>query len=97
MALLLIGGLFALYLLYAGLRFYRNMDWDEPVESSPDVGALRKKEAELLHIQDVLRQAQAAGKLSPQVVEEFVRYCDAQIREMKAIQSAWKRQRQDRK
>lgn len=69
----------SLWALYSGWRFYRQVDWEEPAEYTPDMAALRKREAEILHIQDFLEAARAEGKLSQRVVDEFNRYAEAEI------------------
>ena len=97
MPLWILGTVGAVYLLYTGWRFYRKMDWDEPPESSPDFGAMRRKQAELQHVQDVLLEAHDQGKLSKDLIAEFNRYCDAEIREMDAVKSDWEKQRKIRK
>jgi hypothetical protein len=90
MFLIIMGWIFALILLYGGWMFYRSMDWEEPAEPSPDLRAMRKKEVELLHIQDVLMEAGEQGKISKQVIEEYQRYCETEIQGMKSIEKAWR-------
>ncbi len=65
--------------LYSGWRFYKQVDWNEPAISTPDMGALRKREAELLHIQSFLEEAHAQGKLSQGLLDEFNRYYEAEV------------------
>jgi hypothetical protein len=97
MTLLLIGSIGALYLFYKGLSFYRSMDWDEPPESSPDFGAMRKKQAELLHVQDVLTQAHEAGKISQALLAEFNCYVESEVEAMKTLQLDWEKKRHARR
>lgn len=68
-----------LWVLYSGWRFYRHVNWEEAPVSTPDVGALRKREAEILHIQEFLQEAQAEGKISQTLLEEFNRYCEKEV------------------
>jgi len=77
------------WVLYMGIRFYRSADWDEPAESSPDFGEMRKKEAQLLHVQDVLQEACDLGKLSKTALEEYIRYADMEITHMNTIKKDW--------
>ena len=93
MFLLILGWITGLTLLYGGWKFYRSIDWDEAPEPSPDLRAMHKKEAELLHIQDLLMDASEQGKLSKQVIEEYQRYCEAEIQGMKSIEKAWRDRR----
>jgi len=76
-----------LWALYMGVRFYRSANWDEPAESSPDFAERRKKEAQLLLVQDVLQEACDLGKLSKTALEEFNRYAESEIEQMKKVQS----------
>ncbi len=80
-------------LLYLGIRFYKKMDWEEPAEASPDLKAMHKRQAELLHIQDVLVGAYREGKLSQNVVDEFNRYCEKEIQALNAVETAWNERR----
>ena len=80
----LIVALLAAWALYSGWRFYKHVDWDEPAVSTPDVGALRKREAELLHIQGFLEEARSQGKLSQGLLDEFNRYLDAEVADLRA-------------
>ena len=90
MLLILVGILIGGWILYTGWKFYRTIDWEEPAEPSPDLRVMHKKEAELLHIQELLTEACEAGKLSHKMVEEFNRYCDAEIEGMRKVETAWK-------
>jgi hypothetical protein len=78
------------WLLYMGWKFYRRTDWEEPADPSPDLQGMHKREAELLHIQDVLEQAHAEGKLSAGVIDEFNRYCESEISAQREAEMAWK-------
>ena len=93
MLLLVIGILTALWLAYAGWKFYYTMDWEDQPESSPDLRGMHKKEAELMHIQEVLAEAVEHGKLSGQARDEFNRFCEAEIADMRKIENAWKNRR----
>ena len=75
-----------LWVLYMGVRFYRSANWDEPAESSPGFAEMRKKEAQLLLVQDVLQEACDLGKLSKTALEEFSRYAESEIEQMKKAQ-----------
>ena len=76
-----------LWVIYSGWRFYRQVNWDEAPVSTPDMGALRKREAELLHTQEVLEDSHAQGKLSSTLVEEYNRFCDGELKEIHSITS----------
>jgi hypothetical protein len=56
----------------------------------PDLQGMHKRQAELQHIQEVLESAAADGHLSAQVVNEFNRYCEAEMEKMRNIETAWK-------
>jgi hypothetical protein len=71
-----------IWALYSGWRFYRQVNWDEPAVSTPDYGAMRKREAELQHIQEFLEDAVTQGKLSRTFIEEFNRFCDGERAEI---------------
>ena len=90
MVMAILGLIIALWLLYSGWKFYRQINWDEAPEPSPDLQGMRKKQAELMHIQDVLSEAADKGKLSRAVVEEFNRYSEGEIAAMQAVETAWK-------
>ena len=64
-------------------------DWNEPAESSPDFGRMRKKEAQLLLVQDVLQEACDLGKLSKAALEEYIRYAEMETAQMQAVKKAW--------
>jgi hypothetical protein len=76
--------LLVVWALYSGWRFYKQVNWDEPPVSTPDVGALRKREAELLHIQGFLEEAHAHGKLSQGLLDEFNGYYEAEVAALRA-------------
>jgi hypothetical protein len=90
MLLSLTGLLLAGWLMRSAWKFYHTIDWEEAPEPSPDLQTMRKKSAELRHIAEVLSEAQAAGKLSQRLVEEFTRYSDAEIKELETVENAWK-------
>jgi len=79
--------------LFMGWKFYRSMDWEEPVEPSPDLQAMHKREGQLLMVQDILEEAASQGKLSQGVVDEFSRYSESEIHEIRAVETAWKNRR----
>ena len=54
---------------------------------------MRKKEAQLLHVQDVLQEACDLGKLSKTALEEYTRYADMEIAQMKAVRDEWDKRR----
>ena len=90
MFLIISGSLLAMCFLLIGWKFYQSIDWEEPAEPSPDLRAMHKKEAELMHIQEVLEEAAAQKKISDQVVEEFNRYCETEINGMRSIEKDWR-------
>ncbi len=90
MALSLIFVLICCWLFWNALKFYRHMNWNEPAESSPDFKAMRKKEAELVHIQEVLESAHKEGKISDALVHEFNQFYEREAAELKAEESLWK-------
>jgi hypothetical protein len=90
MFLITAGVLLATWMAVTAWKFYGTIDWDEPAEPSPDLRAMYKKEAELVHIAEILADAHREGKISAGVLEEFTRYAEAEIGEMKAIELAWK-------
>lgn len=91
MGLLLLIVLGSLGLLYAGVTFYQTIDWNEPVEPGPDLRLMRKKEAELLHMEDLLTEARRQGKISRGALEEFHRYSTGEIQAMKTMEIAWQK------
>ena len=93
MFLIVLGGLLAAGIAVAGWKFYGSIDWEEPPEPSPDLRAMHKKEAELMHIQEVLEEAARQKKISPPVMEEIKRYCEAEIQEMRTVERAWRNRR----
>ena len=96
MFLILAGSVLGFWLLHMGWKFYRNIDWNEPPEPSPDLQAMHKKEAELLHIRELLTKAGVQGKLSQKVVDEFNHYCEAEIEGFRAVETAWKNRRKQK-
>ncbi len=78
---------------YTAHKFYRRMDWDEPAEASPDLQAMHKRQAELLHTQEILEEAAAQGKLSQDAAEEFRRFCASELDAMTTVERAWKERR----
>ena len=66
------------------------------MESSPDFAEMRKKEAQLLHVQDILQEAYDHGKLSKAALEEYIRYAETEIAQMKAVQKTWEERKQKR-
>ena len=79
----------AISFFYAGVKFYKRMDWQEKPEFSPDLRQMHKKQKELRHIQDLLADAKADGKLSTQIIEEFNRYSENEIQAMESVEKAW--------
>ena len=76
--------LLGVWVLYSGWRFYRQVDWDEPALPTPDLGELHKREAQLLHIQEFLEEARAQGKLSQALIDEYNRFCDAELLQLRS-------------
>src|SRR5687768_223639 len=93
MLMVVAGICLALWIVMMAWRFYHSIDWDEPVESGPDLQALHKRAAELRHVQDVLTEAHSQGKLSEAVLAEYNRFCEAEVQAMQAIETAWKNRR----
>lgn len=96
MILILVCAGLAVWVFYMGLKFYHAADWEEAPKPSPDFGAMRKREAELLHIQEVLQMAHEEGKLPRGFVDEYNRFCDGEIAKMRAAQKAWEDRRPSR-
>jgi ABC-type nickel/cobalt efflux system permease component RcnA len=77
--------LLGVWVIYSGWRFYRQVNWEEEPVSTPDLGALHKRQVELTHIQEVLEEAHAKGQLSRAFMEEFNRFYDGEIREIRSV------------
>ncbi|OGR90438.1 MAG: hypothetical protein A2992_01845 [Elusimicrobia bacterium RIFCSPLOWO2_01_FULL_59_12] len=90
MLLIIVGLVMGLWMLAMGWKFYHSVDWDEAPEPSPDLQAMHKREAQLLHIQEILEEACRQGKLSKAVTEEFNRYCASETEAMRSVETAWK-------
>jgi hypothetical protein len=90
---LLFSILIGIWLLYMGLKFYNRMDWDEPADPSPDLKGMHKRQAELMHIQEVLEEAYRQGKLTKNVIDEFARFSEAEMKAQNAVENAWKNRR----
>ena len=91
MALTLICAAIVVWILYTSVKFYRGTSWDEPAESSPDFAEMRKKEAQLLNVQDVLQEACDLGKLSKTALEEYRRYAESELAEIRKTLSSPRR------
>jgi hypothetical protein len=77
-----------IWVLYSGWRFYKEVDWSKsPSVATPDIGAMRKREKELLHIQELLEEARAEGKISRALLDEYNRFCDEEIAGMHKLTS----------
>ena len=69
-----------LWVLYSGWRFYKEVDWNKsPSVATPDIGAMKKRVKELLHIREFLEEAHAEGKVSRALIDEFNGFCDEEI------------------
>ena len=90
MFLMISGILIGSWLLWMGWKFYKNIDWAEPADPSPDLQGMHKREAQLLHIQGVLEEAAEQGKISKALIQEFNRFCNSEIQGIKDIETAWK-------
>lgn len=77
--------LLGVWVIYSGWRFYRQVNWNEPAVSTPDFGAMRKREAEILHIQEFIAEAHSQGKVSASMMEEFNRFCDGELAELRKM------------
>jgi hypothetical protein len=75
--------LLAAWVLYSGWKFYNQVDWEEPPESTPDLGELHKREAQLLLVQEFLQEARAQGKLSQALLDEYNRFCDKELAQLR--------------
>jgi hypothetical protein len=73
----------AIFVFYSAFQLYANINWGEKPTSGPDLQQLRKRQAELLHVQDVLHGAHHEGKLSQAFVDELDRYCAAELEALK--------------
>lgn len=73
------------------------MDWDEPPESSPDFQGMHKKEAQLIHIQEVLEEAQKEGKLSNGFIQEYNQFFEKETQTIREAESAWKNRKKQSK
>jgi len=93
MFLVMMGTLISIWLLWASWKFFHTIDWEEPAEPSPDLRGMHKRQAELMHIQDVLAEAVQQGKISVSALEEFKRYSEAEIGDLQRIETAWKNRR----
>lgn len=80
----------AIWLFYGALKFYGRTDWTEAPENTPDFGQMRKKSAELQHIEEVLAQAQTEGKVSKGFMEELGRYVQSELDAMTRLEQEWK-------
>lgn len=87
----------AIWALYMGFKFYRRVDWDEPAEYTPDFSQMHKKQAELLHVQDVLEQAHTEGKVSAAFLAEFNAFLEKELAHMKTLENDWKAKRRSAK
>jgi|SRR5579872_2709557 len=74
-------------------KFYRHMNWSEPAEPSPDFQAMHKKEAQWLHIQEVLEDAHKEGKVSAGFIQEYNQFFEKEMRDIREAESAWKNRR----
>ena len=83
----------ALWAIFMGIKFYRRAEWEEPPEFSPDFGQMQKREADLLRIQGVLRQAHEERKLTRGLIEEYDLFIDREIAERAAAEKTWKEKR----
>ena len=90
MFLTIVGVVVVIWFGMMGRKFYRGIDWSEPPDPSPDLRAMHKEEAQLLHIQDLLLEARRQEKISAAALEEVNRYCESEIKAMRGIETAWK-------
>ena len=81
------------WVFWNALKFYRNMNWNEPAESSPDFQAMHKKEAQLLHIQEILENALKEGKVSAEFMQEYNQFFEKEMQAVREAESAWKNRR----
>jgi hypothetical protein len=77
--------LIALWIFYAGWRFYKNVNWNEPPGETPDFAQLRKREAEILHIQGFLEEAHGQGKLSDSAMKECQALFDQELIQIRKV------------
>jgi hypothetical protein len=88
LALILIA--IAAWIFWNGSKFYRQMNWNEPAESSPDFKAMHKKQAQLLHIQEFIEEAHKEGKVSAEFLKEYNQFLEKETQAISAAESAWK-------
>lgn len=93
MTLGVIVSIIVLWVIYGGIKLYRGTNWSEPAEPTPDFKAMQKRLAELQHVQELLEEAHAQGKLSAAFMDEFNRFCETENRSVRAAQEAWKHSR----
>ncbi len=80
-----------IWLFLSAWRFYKQIDWDEKPGLTPDTAELRKKEAELMHIQDVLGTAHDQGKVSHDFMRELERFSEAELEQIRSALAPQKR------
>jgi hypothetical protein len=88
--MVIFGILIGLWLIWAGWKFYRRIDWAEPADPSPDLAGNHKREAQLLHIQEVLEESAQQGKISQVALQEVQRFCEREIQELRDVETTWK-------
>jgi len=93
MLIALIFIIIGIWLFWNALKFYRNMDWNEPAEPSPDFQGMHKKEAQLLHIQEFLEEAHKEGKISSGLIQEYNQFFEKEMQATREAESAWKNRR----
>jgi hypothetical protein len=85
MALTIIVTFLGLWILTTAFKFYRRMKWEEPAIPTPDFGAMRKRESELHHMQDILREAHENGKLSSAFMQEYDHFLTQELSEIRRV------------
>ena|SRR5688572_19561955 len=77
--------LIAGWIFYAGWRFYKNVNWNEPPGETPDFAGLRKREAEIMHIQGFLEEAHGQGKLSERCLKECQAFFEQELNHIRNV------------
>lgn len=79
-----------IWVFWMALKFYHTAEWDESLESTPDFAQMRKRQAELQHIQEVLAAAQQEGKLSKGLLAEYDAFFRKETDDLERVEREWK-------
>lgn len=83
--------LLLVWVFFSAWRFYKEVNWSEPVGATVDLAELRKKEAELGFLQDLIHDAYEKGKISKPSFDEIERFCELEIEAVRAASQPKKR------